>query len=114
MGAKATGAELQSFYEEWPPGDDWYNDDTSIETHSEAGDWMLDPRTRYDLDDFGTINWQGDHRKTPNDNCINFGAWFKKWKKQRSTSMAVVTVQKDDLADLLAICKDRKWTVQVS
>lgn len=112
MGSKATGAELQAFYEEWPPGDDWYNDDTNIETHSETGDWILDPLTKYDLDDFGTINWQGDRHKDRDERCINFGSWFTKWKKQRNTSTVVVTVSNDDLADLLAICKERKWKVK--
>ena len=114
MGAKATGAEIQAFYEAWPPGDGWYHDD-SIETHNGEGGWILEPTTKYDLDDLGTINWQGDRKAAPDgERTINFGSWFKLWKKEQTTTLVVVTVSKDEVDALLAYCKTQGWKTKVA
>jgi hypothetical protein len=59
--AKALGAEIMEFYDHhWPEG--YYHDDSQIEFHDqnpppEATDdiWILEPETKYDLDQCGVL-----------------------------------------------------------
>ena len=58
---KATGAEIWAFYQEWPPGGNWYHDEYAEPiVDDDAGETcVLKPTAKYDLADFGVMVWQG-------------------------------------------------------
>lgn len=121
--AKATGADITRFYDSWPMGADWYHDDTTIEITGDEGENLLDPVTKYDLDDFGSIIWQGSGPvpvklviegvaiQNPDQGWISFAQVFKAWQKGDTTCTVCLTVPKDQVEALKALAKERGWKV---
>jgi hypothetical protein len=118
---KATGAEIKQFWDEWPPGADWYNDDAPLEVYlcSDNGDkLLLKLDAKYDLSDFGLLCWQGGSgKKVPKDppmrGCldVSFESWFKFWKKNKTTTSFSVLVNNNEVDAFKAIMKDHGWKV---
>lgn len=111
---KAIGAEILEFYREWPPGDSWYLDDYENgieEGEGENGKVLVDAGTMYDLSIFGTIFWQGEDADLPKNapargnDAVGFEAWFKHWKKSRTTTSVLIEVPKEKLEAFLALMK---------
>lgn len=71
----ATGAEIKKFYfDGWP--EDFYHDDSEIETQDDHGNWILKPDEVYNLDRLGMlIANSGSHKEN-----MTFTEAFLKWK----------------------------------
>ena len=126
---KVNGNLLMAFYQEWPFGSDWYQEEANQECYGGPEDeLLLIPTQSYDLDDtLGNIRYQGDvHNIKPTLNGklvavsqeggyrepeLNLQAYFKAWNKDRTTTDAVVTVPKGDLDAFKALCKEHGWKV---
>ena len=100
---KAHGVEIMQFWSEWPPGEFWVYDEL-------AGPGDLDslvPDKKYDLDEFGCINWAGG---PPTDEPhVPFKVWFKRWKKARESRAFFLTVPNKDVDRLRRICEENGW-----
>lgn len=118
--AKAIGADILSFYDAWPMGREWYHDDCDIEITGDEGEHLLDPTKKYDLDDFGTICWQGDgdcpeRLEVGGSNLVvegfglEFGYVLRAWLKATNNSTFSITVPKDQVEALKALAKERGW-----
>lgn len=113
---KASGADIQRFWEEWPPGDDWFLDDYDATIRIDPdgdGEFGLDLEQTYELLDMGPISYQGSAAQAPQETCIAFEAWFKKWKKNNAGTVAlVVTLPKEDVPDLRSFAgMHRGWQI---
>jgi len=92
--AKALGAEIMEFYDHhWPQG--YYHDDSQIEFHDqnpppEATDdiWILEPETKYDLEQCGVLISEKDGE------AIDFALAFNRWKRTRDVAILAVHVPK--------------------
>jgi len=111
---KALGAEIRAFWDAWPPGDNWYNDDAALEVYGESGALLLEADEKYELPDFGNIVWQG-QGKPPRDppakgeQYVSFESWFRLWKKSLTTKTFVITVPSEAADEFEALCKQRGW-----
>lgn len=116
---KATGAEIKQFWDEWPPGERWYNDDSELDVYS--GDeqrFLLVPEVKYDLAHFGILVWQGpDGLEIPKDPPmrgsldVSFESWFKHWKKGKISTSFSVLVKNEDVEAFQALAKQHGWKV---
>lgn len=116
---KATGAEIKQFWDEWPPGEHWYNDGSELDVYS--GDeqrFLLVPEVKYDLTHFGILVWQGPGGlEIPKDAPmrgsldVSFESWFKFWKKNKTTTSFSVIVNNNEVDAFKAIMKDHDWKV---
>ena len=116
---KATGAEIKEFWDEWPPGRDWFIEE---EECGDSNNWLLDANKKYDLNEvLGVLYWQGGGDAVPSDhpmfkyteghNIVPTSVFFRTWKKTRTEITLVVTVPKAEGDELKALCKQRKWKV---
>jgi hypothetical protein len=121
MAMKATGAEIWAFYQEWPPGEDWYHDDyaTPITDDETSETCVLDLTKKYEVSDFGNMVWQGSG-EVPRDiaeaarrygdlkgmaTWIPFEWWFRRWKKTKTSSILIVDCPSDKLEELSTFLK---------
>lgn len=89
---KITGAEYMDWYDNHWPGDDWYIDESCIETHDNNGQWILDPSDVYDTNDFGLLFYQGDDQSRFD--RMEIASLIRKHRKQRDYDVLAVTVPK--------------------
>ncbi|MEQ1494449.1 MAG: hypothetical protein ABL912_01635 [Novosphingobium sp.] len=116
---KATGAEILQFWNEWPPGDDWYWDDIDESYQNpDDGSLIVDHDKKYDLDGFGIMVWQGGSGSSPTmeapvrgELCVETAAWFRHWRRVRKERSVVFIVPIDAVDEVKKIAAERGWKV---
>jgi len=81
----ATGKEIREFYTEGWDGDYYYESgDALIQIEDENGEWIAKDHQLYDLNDLGTLGWQGQGH--PEDrgkkSFLTFKEAFLAWKRE--------------------------------
>ena len=102
---KALGSEIMAFYEAWPVGDDWYQEDGY--EPDDDGKLPLDPSKSYDVEDvLGYFAWQG-NGKMPKTLLVEdvFAAW--RGDKRPYT----VLLSPEDAEKFKALCAEHGWEV---
>lgn len=108
---KATGAEIWAYWQAWPAGDDWYIDDYDINVEAESGVCLIDPASKYDLDDLGSLYFQGKGAERDRRDPVSIKSSFLAWKKAQTHTSLAVTLPKTDIDEFTALCKQRGWKV---
>ena len=116
---KATGADIKQFWDEWPPGEHWYNDDAPLNVYEHGDDskpCALELDQKYELGDFGVLAWQGpEGMEIPRDapirgeDYVSFERWFKHWKKGRTSTTLTVEVKNEDVVRFKEILEQNGW-----
>lgn len=119
---KFLGADVYAFYHEWPPGTNWYHDDSDLEIEDERGAPLLDLSAKYDGDELGSICWQG-----PDPGIVKIGSVTLKggrgilyefdpvlsaWLKARQVATLVVEVPHDQVESFTALAATNGWKVR--
>jgi len=109
---KATGLELKQFYQDWPPGEDFYIDGSGFE--DENGNWILEPDEVYEIKHLGVLGWQGKGgwKDEPKDECLyTLEYWFEKWKVGHVDTILYVTLPDNEVEAFRILCAQHGWKV---
>lgn len=92
---KAFGAEIWQFYQEWPPGINWYIDNGEPITN-DFDMCVLNPSLEYDLRELGDLCWRGSGAEPqPLPWGESFESAFIQWKKDRTSRTFMVNIPLD-------------------
>ncbi len=95
---KIKGVELQEFLQTgWPqPEDDFYMD-------HDVFDGAPDPKTTYETDDLGPIQYQGSGEDPTRGEGYDMAKLIRAWRKKRTTEVFTVEVPKDKVEAFKAL-----------